>query len=263
MEASMMEPGVMMAEMAWTTYQRRIRAGQPVLLPCGALEQHGPHMAMGVDFLIPTAICGAVARRIGAVVAPPILFGYKSQPKMGGGNHFCGTTSLDGGTLCSLVRDVLRELVRHGARRIALVNGHYENQMFTIEGIDLALRDLDVEAVRDLRIVRLEYWDFTTEETLKAVFPDGFPGFALEHAAVMETSLMLHLHPGLVDMTALPDDGPAVFPPYDIHPVRPGWVPCSGALSRPHTASAEKGAILFDNYVDGVAAALRDEFTLG
>lgn len=37
--------------------------------------------------------------------------------------------------------------------------------------------------------MRLEYWDFLTEDTLARVFPNGFPGFALEHAAVIETSL--------------------------------------------------------------------------
>src|SRR6218665_2789043 len=43
-----------------------------------------------------------------------------------------------------------------------------------------------------LQVMRLEYWDFLTAATLADVFPDGFPGFALEHAAVIETSLMLH-----------------------------------------------------------------------
>jgi creatinine amidohydrolase len=88
---------------------------------------------------------------------------------------------------------------------MVLINGHYENMMFTIEGIDLALRELRYDGITDLEILRLEYWDFTRPETLEKVFPEGFPGYALEHAAVMETSLMLHLHPDLVDLAALPD----------------------------------------------------------
>ncbi len=70
------------------------------------------------------------------------------------------------------------------------------------EGIELAMRDLG--KTTELRVMRLEYWDFCNEETLKEVFPDGFPGFALEHAAVIETSLMLHYYQDLVHLDLLP-----------------------------------------------------------
>ncbi|MGU7782161.1 creatininase family protein [Burkholderia sp. PU8-34] len=89
-----------MAEMTWAEYQRRL-ATEPlvVLLLLGALEQHGHHVPMGTDHLLPGAICNAVAERTPALVAPPVAYGYRSQPRMGGGNHFPGTTSLGGGTL--------------------------------------------------------------------------------------------------------------------------------------------------------------------
>jgi creatinine amidohydrolase len=179
---------------------------------------------------------------------------------MGGGQHFTGTTSLDGNNLSLMLRDVLREFARHGARRVAVVDGHYENQMFLIEGIDLAMRELRYDGVRDMKIIRLEYWDFTSNETLAKVFPEGFPGYALEHAAVMETSLSLHLHSHLVRWDKLPKDAPADFPPYDVYPTNPSWVPPSGSLSSPRSASAEKGKALFEEYVKTIAAALRKEF---
>jgi hypothetical protein len=52
------------------------------------------------------------------------------------------------------------------------------------------------------RIIR--QWDFLTQDILDQVFPEGFPGFALEHAAVMETSLMAHYHPQLVRLELIP-----------------------------------------------------------
>lgn len=251
----------MMAEMTWVDYQRRLQAGNlTVLLPVGAVEQHGHHLPMGTDHLIPTAICKGIAERIPAVVAVPIAYGYKSQPRMGGGNHFCGTTSLDGGTLTAIVRDVIRELARHGVKQLAVMNGHCENLFFIIEGIDLALRELRHEGIHDLKIVRLDYWDFTTESTLQTCFPDGFPGFALEHAAVLETSMGLHVFPQLVQLERLVDDPPAVFPAYDVHPARQGWVPPSGVLSPAKGASVEKGAALFNEYVERIAGALQEEF---
>jgi creatinine amidohydrolase len=253
----------MMAELTWTEYQARLKRDNPViLLPVGALEQHGPHLPMGTDHMIPTAICCAVAALVPAIVAPAFNYGYKSQPKMGGGQHFTGTTSLDGNNLSLMLRDVLREFARHGARRVAVVDGHYENQMFLIEGIDLAMRELRYDGVRDMKIIRLEYWDFTSNETLAKVFPDGFPGYALEHAAVMETSLSLHLHPHLVRWDKLPKDAPADFPPYDVYPTNPSWVPASGSLSSPRSATAEKGKALFEEYVRTIAAALRKEFAI-
>jgi len=253
---------VNMAEMTWTAYRDRISKGSPVLLPVGALEQHGPHMAMGVDHLVPAAICREVAQGLGGIVAPAIAYGYKSQPRMGGGNDFPGTTSLDAAHLVGIIRDVICELARHGARRIAVVNGHYENMMFTIEAVDLALRDLRRDGIDDVTLVRCEYWDYTRTATLNAVFPDGFPGWALEHAAVFETSLMLHLHPDMVQMDLVPDEPPASFPPHDTHPLPPGRVPPSGVLSPARTATAEKGRFLFENQVSDLLAALRAEFRL-
>lgn len=80
---------VLIAEMTWTEYDRRIRKTNPVvILPVGSLEQHGPHTPLATDTLIPTALSAAVAPRIGALVAPPISYGYKSQPRTGGGQSF-------------------------------------------------------------------------------------------------------------------------------------------------------------------------------
>ncbi|HML30928.1 MAG TPA: creatininase family protein, partial [Hyphomicrobium sp.] len=109
---------IFMNEMSWTKYQDRIEAGALILLPTGATEQHGPHLPMGTDALLATAVAADVATRIDAIVAPVLSFGYKSQPKMGGGNHFCGTTSLDADTLAHVVRDVIKEFARHGARQL-------------------------------------------------------------------------------------------------------------------------------------------------
>ena len=52
-------------------------------------------MAMSVDVVLPTAVCERVARNVGGLVAPTIPYGYKSQPRSGGGEAFPGTTSLD------------------------------------------------------------------------------------------------------------------------------------------------------------------------
>jgi creatinine amidohydrolase len=108
--------------------------------------------------------------------------------------------------------------------------------------------------------MRMEYWDFLTPATLARVFPDGFPGYALEHAAVIETSLMLHYHPELVRLDRIPSDPPADFPPYDIYPTRTQWVPPSGVLSSAKAATREKGNAMAAEVSTLIARAVRKEY---
>ena len=250
---------VWMNQLSWVDYETRLKRDQPaILLPVGALEQHGPHLPLGTDGMLSSAVAADAAARIGALVAPGLSYGYKSQPKCGGGQHFCGTTSVDAATMIGSVRDAVREFARHGATKLVIVNGHYENQWFITEGIDLGLRDVGGSAA--LQVMRLEYWDFLSETTLATVFPDGFPGFALEHAAVIETSLMLHYHPSLVRLDLIPDEPPVDFPPYDVYPTRKHWVPLSGVLSSARGSSADKGEAMANELSVRIAAAITHEF---
>lgn len=250
---------VWMNELSWIDYRDRVLREQPVvLLPVGALEQHGPHLPLGTDGLLSAAVSADAAALLGGLVAPTLSYGYKSQPKCGGGQHFCGTTSVDAATLIGSVRDAVREFARHGLQKLVIVNGHFENQWFLIEGIDLGLRDVGTSS--PMEVMRLEYWDFMTSKTLGHVFPEGFPGFALEHAAVLETSMMQHYHPSLVRLDLIPDDGPADFPPYEIYPIRPEWVPPSGVLSSARGADAAKGRLLATEVAQRMADAIRSGF---
>ena len=249
----------MMNRLTWMEYQERVRDDQaPVFLPVGALEQHGPHLPLGTDAILSAAVAQGVAGVTSGLVAPALAYGYKSQPKCGGGQHFPGTTSLDAMTLAHTVRDTVREFARHGVKKLVIVNGHYENQWFLIEGIDLAMREL---GKTPLTIMRLEYWDFFTAPTLAKAFPDGFPGYALEHAAVLETSMMLHYHPELVRLDRIPNDPPANFPPYDIYPTRTEWVPPSGVLSSAKSATKEKGTAMVHELTTLIGAAVKKEFS--
>jgi creatinine amidohydrolase len=244
--------------LSWVEYQGRIREEHaPVFLPVGATEQHGPHLPLGTDAMLASAVAGDVAARVNGLVAPVLAYGYKSQPKCGGGQHFDGTTSLDAATLVGQVRDTVRELARHGVKKLVVVNGHYENQWFLIEGVDLAMREVGASGIG---IMRLEYWDFFTAPTLAKIFAQGFPGYALEHAAVLETSMMLHYHPNLVRLDRIPDDGPADFPPYDFYPTRSQWVPPSGVLSSARAADRAKGELMAVELREQIAAAVRAEF---
>jgi creatinine amidohydrolase len=249
------------AELPWPDFHAAMRDGKtPILIPLGSMEQHGHHMPLHVDVLLPTEIAKKVAEEIGGLVAPSFVYGYKSQQRCGGGNHLPGTVSLEGSTLVNQLRDVIKEFARHGGRRFAIVNGHYENSWFITEAVDIALRELRWDGVADVKVVVLSYWDFVTQATIDRLYPDGFPGWAVEHGGVLETSLMLALHPQLVALDRAIDHPPASFPPYDVYPVKPEWTPASGTLSSPKHASREKGDILLEVCTEGIVQALRDEF---
>ena len=256
-----MVDSVMMSELSWYEYKERVdRGDQIVILPFGALEQHGPHLPMGTDTIIPTRIAARVAELTGAVVAPCIAYGYKSQPKSGGGNQFPGTTSLDAASLIAITCDAIREFARHGVRKVVVMNWHMENAWYLVEGIDLALRGLRAEGIKNLRVQRLEAYDFVSAETLAEIFRGEMADLALEHAAVMETSLILYLCPELVHSDLIPDGKRANFPVYDVYPVKEGWVPETGVLRSAKIASAELGEKLYKEYAETIARAVLAEF---
>jgi creatinine amidohydrolase len=257
-----MVESVFMAELSWPEWERKIAGGAVIFIPLGATEQHGPHLPLNVDVILPTGVAERVARNVGGLVAPTFQYGYKSMPRSGGGQTFPGTTSLDAQTFAHTLRDVIRDLAVHGAKRFVVMNGHYENAWPSVEGLDLALRALRQENITDITAMRLESWDFVRQETLDRIFPEGFPGTELEHASLIETSLMLLLRPDLVELDKIPQEGRASFPPYDIFPPPPGYLRSSGVLADARGSRAEIGQWLMDDHVELITAAVSKEFGL-
>jgi creatinine amidohydrolase len=252
---------VYMEDLDAFTYRSRIMDdGAPVLVPVGSIEQHGPHMPLNVDVLLSRAMAGATAVAVDGIVAAPVVYGYKSQQRSGGGNHIIGTTSLDAATMIAIAKTLTLEFARHGARQIAFINGHFENYQFLYEGVDLAIRELQQSGIKDVKVMLLSYWDFVDEATVAELYPNGFTGWDLEHGGVLETSLMLHLFPERVRMDNVVDAPPAVLPNYDVLPVNPDLTPASGCLSSAAEATADKGYILLERASAGMAKALAREF---
>lgn len=252
------ERRVLMAEMTWLEYRDRV-GDDVVILPVGSTEQHGPHLPLGSDAITVGEIARRVGERIGAIVAPTIAYGYRSAPRSGGGEIFAGTTSLTGQTLTLLARDILTALIRHGARKIVVLDGHYENNMFLHEAIHLVL---DAGAPPDLKIMKILWVDPIRQEVLDDAWPDGFPGWALEHAAHLETSIFMAMRPDLVRPDQIAPDGVESIPAYDVYPQPPELVPTSGVLSDPSRSSAESGETLLRESVDGLVRCIGREFSL-
>jgi creatinine amidohydrolase len=254
----MTELPLLLEEMTWPEVSEAAARGLPVVLPVGATEQHGPHLPLNTDCLIPVGIAREVAGRVPLVVAPPMRFGAKSRPLSGGGESFPGTISLSGHTLIDTLHEVLGALARSGFARLVLQNWHYENAGFLWEAADLASRDHS-----HIRIVVLDrpFPEFSAEQ-LAELFPPDHPGWNVEHASSMETSLMLVLHPELVHLDRIADDSAARRPTWEVVPPPPEIVAQSGVLWRPSEASTDLGRVYLAAAADRLETALRTEFGL-
>jgi len=98
------------------------RKNAVILLPLGAIEQHGPHLPLAVDWLGAEALARAVAPHLErggyrCALAPALPYGASPLAA-----DWSGTVSLSGPTLRRVVGEILRALVGHGFRRFVLVN---------------------------------------------------------------------------------------------------------------------------------------------
>jgi creatinine amidohydrolase len=242
--------------MTWEEIAASARAETTIVIPIGATEQHGRHLPVCTDWVLPERIISEAGRVRDLIVGPFIPFGYRSRPGSGGGQHFPGTVSLRATTFMSVLEDVLSELKRSGFRNIALYNWHFENAGFIYEPAYLVS-----EQNPELKIVVIEdvFPEFT-EERLHAIWPDEFPGLALEHAAVIETSLWMHFDPSAVREDRMAPDAPERVVNHDVVPIDTRMSTSSGSLSSPVSASAEKGRLLTGWLVEHLISILDEEF---
>ncbi|MFJ9565111.1 creatininase [Streptomyces fuscichromogenes] len=241
--------------MPMTRYAELI-ASTPVILPIGATEQHGPHLPLGTDALCVTAIADLVGAASGALVAPTLSYGSRSVPRSGGGEEFPGTTGLSLNTVVANLTELLDQFADDGARHVCVLSGHYENTAAIHEA------SFQVTARRtDLKVVTVLWPDLLTPQTLRKVYPEDleYPGLDLEHAAFLETSVMMHLYPDLVDLDLAPSAGLAAFPPYDVYPTPAGLVPSSGCLAPSTGSSADAGKAIISECVTGIASVITNE----
>jgi creatinine amidohydrolase len=242
--------------MTWPEIAAEAAADSTIAIAIGSTEQHGPHLPVCTDWVVPTRILQLASKERHFVVGPTISFGYRSRPGSGGGQHFPGTVSLRATTLMAIIEDVLSELIRAGFRKIVIYNWHFENVGFVYEPAALVS-----ERHPDVKIVVLEdALPSLTPEEQAELWPEGFPGLALEHAAVIETSLWLYLEPSAVHLDRMVADAPDRHPPYDVLPIDTTMTTASGSLSSPFGADASKGEMLTRRTIGHLIDILDREF---
>lgn len=243
--------------MTWQEYNSKVK-DHILIIPVGSTEQHGPHLPLGVDVIIAEEYSKALAEKVKAVIAPPITYGYKSQPASGGGPLFPGTVDLNGATVTAIMRDVLQEFIDDGWKRILIMSGHYENDAFLAEACDLILRNQEEEFPK---VLLSNWWDNISPEVLPKIFDEvEFKGWAMEHAAITETSQMMYFTPELVREDLITDDGIKEPPTYQRFPASKTLIPPSGSLYTGRSSSAEKGRLIVEDVTENLVKILEKEF---
>lgn len=161
------------------------RGFSTAVFACGAVEQHGPAVAMSMDASHGSALALAVARRLGgALVAPTIRVGC-SEHHMG----FAGTLTLREETFRAVVTDYVTSLERHGFTRVVVLpthGGNFAPLAKLVPELDDA-RSIRVAAFTDL-FGTMEVWH---AEAARLGLGDRVGG----HADVAEASILMALHP--------------------------------------------------------------------
>jgi creatinine amidohydrolase len=172
-------------------FAQAMREGRWLLLPFGSVEQHGPHLPLGTDLFYAEYVCLAVAERVNGLVAPGLPYGICRTMR-----NFPGTVSLSLETFTPLIREILAEYVRHGARRLVLLAGHAEDaQEAAMREAALSLANADPS----LRILVIGPYAFLESVRQRA----GLTG-ADGHAGSIETSEMLTIAEDLVRLGRVP-----------------------------------------------------------
>jgi len=164
------------------------------LLPVAAVEQHGPHLPLGVDAIINDALVRAALDRDPAgaklLVLPAQNVGLSPEH-----SSFAGTLSIRDATLLDAWTDIGRSIARAGVRKLIVLNTH-GGQKTLVDLVAVRLR-----AELGMLVVRATYFAF-------GALPGLFDPAELVHdihGGEVETSLLLHIRPELVRTGAIAD----------------------------------------------------------
>ena len=227
------------------------RPGALAIIPTAAIEQHGPHLAVGADAIIGQ---GLLARALSFLpascpvcVAPPLLVGKSTEHA-----DFPGTLSLTAATFSAMIRALVEQLCLLGFQRIAFFNTHGGNSAVLVP----LIREL--QSTPGLRIGILQHGFKPLQSPQEAAY--GF------HAGEWETALMLALAPALVRRAKAICHYPAQLD--DAGELRPvgaaltfGWstrdISPSGVMGDATLATTDQG----EAWLDATAHSLADRIS--
>jgi len=236
------------------------RENTVIVLPVGAIEQHGPHLPCSVDSVISSGVLGKALEKLPADIRAfgmaPITYG-KSDEHL----HFPGTMTLTGTTLLATITELGESVYRAGFRKLLFANGHGGQPQV----LEMAAREL-----------RLRHGDFLIVPYHVSRLPNSSGKYISDeekrlamHAGHSETALMMALAPDTVHMERAVPNIPPVFPSKILSgDGRPAcaWTArdfgSSGIIGDPMGATREQGLDILDTLSNSWVTAITDLFRM-
>ena len=125
-------------KLTWPEIAEAVEAKKIAIVPCGAVEQHGPHLPLDVDMLLVSGVALGCGKKMPekVLVLPTVQYGYTGHVM-----DFPGTINIHYQHFIEYVLDICKSLAYHGFKKILLLNGHGSN----MPNLDLAARRCNVE----------------------------------------------------------------------------------------------------------------------
>lgn len=166
-------------------YLERLKQNPTVIIPTGACEVYGPQLPMGTDLLAAQKVAEQIAERTGALIAPTIEAGESSAL----GSFPC-TFVMPRKILEDYLDWLVDKLITDGAKNFIFITGHAGN-------VDTAGYIIKKNLDRGIKAFQIDWWRFT-QSHCEGIF-DNQGAMAHGHASECGTSVMMYLHPELVD----------------------------------------------------------------
>jgi creatinine amidohydrolase len=236
-------PGILLEDLTWVEAEKVLTAETVVVLPLGAeSKEHGPHLKLRNDFILAEYLKNRVRRSARVVIAPTV--NYSFYPAF---VEYPGSTTLTLETARDVVVEICRSLARYGPRRFYVLN----TGVSTVRALGPAAEMLAADGIL-MRFTDLSRTLSPIEKTV-AQQEGG------THADEIETSMILYMEPGAVDMSkAVKDYHPPGKGGLTRDPNGPGTYSPSGTWGDPTLASREKGRIVVEAFVIALAAEIEE-----
>jgi creatinine amidohydrolase len=199
-------------------------------------EQHGPHLPEATDALLGEAYAEGLARRLGGALVAPVIRPGCSEHHMA----FAGSLTISEKLLMELLDAYLDSLRRHGFERFVVISSHGGN-FPVLADWERSRRPENATVVSDTAVF---------DAGFEAIRRFGRQDRAGPHAEVLETSMMLHLHPELVHMERAAPGFTGELRLEDLLEKGMRAISSSGVLGDPVGSSAEMGAAVLEAVVE-------------
>jgi creatinine amidohydrolase len=185
-----MERKIYIMEMSQPEVEELLKSNDQVIIPNGSIEQHGPHLPMGTDYINGFNAAKKVAEKTNSLLVPFSPIGFSPYHL-----HWKGSLTISSNTFINYFQDICESLIYHGARKFVIMIGHEGN----IAPVTLGATNIQSK-YEDVRFFVVCWWVIAEQ-----LFPGKMKAY---HAGRQETVGVMAYNSKLVDVSKATNPSP-------------------------------------------------------